>query len=679
MKFLVLVFSFLFSHFVSCQTQFCGTDEMHKQLFLDHPEYNAGVERAYEKLQLHTDQYLKNKANEKSAALYVIPVVFHIIHNNGVENIHDSQIHDAMLQLNKQYRKLNADTSEIVAQFQSIAADTKIEFRLAQLDPNGNCTSGITRTVSTLGSVGNHDVKSLIHWPPNKYLNVYICIAAAGLAGHAMMPPAADTMPQWDGIVMQHSYIGTTGTSEYFRRTVLSHEVGHFLNLQHIWGGNNVPNYYYLPCGAAGNCAFDDDVIDTPNSIGYNSCNLAGNSCGTLNNVQNYMDYAYCARMFTAGQVDRMHAALNSPIAGRNNLWTQANLIATGTAGVSQFCAAKIEINKKIACVGDTLFLNDVSYHGGISRTWNVPSGVSSSLFDSSMFVIYSAPGTYKILLNATNGVQVLKDSISVRILPSTGLQMTLAENFEDSLLFDEKWVNTNQELNYDWNFSHVGFNSNQSIKANNFVNGNAVAYEFLSEPIDFSAASDLTITHDFAFAQILATNGDFYRIYTSVNCGETWQLRRTFLGLNSLQTAPAQTTPFVPTAAQWKSDTMTLVSASVLSDKLLVKFRFDCKGGNNFYIDNIQIAQRNKLNINDNFIQEFNVFPNPAMNKIKISSEFKMNSISIFDLQGKLIIESKLNENEAQIDLEQISRGIYTVFVRFENGLVEVKKLIVE
>ena len=194
----------LFSSRAQDSVPFCATDELHQQLFLEHPEYNDGIVRANERLKQFTEEYLRQD-RPKTGPTYVIPVVFHIIHNNGIENIEDSQILDAIKQVNLQYRKLNSDTSEIVTSFKSIAADVEIELRLAQLDPNGNCTSGITRTVSPLTSIGDHQVKSLIQWPPDKYLNVYVCNQAAGLAGHAMMPAAADTMPQWDGIVMQHS------------------------------------------------------------------------------------------------------------------------------------------------------------------------------------------------------------------------------------------------------------------------------------------------------------------------------------------------------------------------------------------------------------------------------------------------------------------------------------------
>ena len=105
-----------------------------------------------------------------------------------------------------------------------------------------------------------------------------------------------------DGIVIQHNYTGSIGTSNAYRSRTLTHEVGHWLNLRHPWGNSNNP-------GLAENCDEDDLVDDTPNTMGWTSCVLEGTTCGSLDNVQNYMDYSYCGRMFTLGQKDRMRAA----------------------------------------------------------------------------------------------------------------------------------------------------------------------------------------------------------------------------------------------------------------------------------------------------------------------------------------------------------------------------------
>jgi hypothetical protein len=427
LKKISLLFSILLVNFLSAQNKpFCSTDEMQVQLFENQPELKKGFHRANAQLQKDLELFRKKGSSssiEKSDALYIIPVVFHVIHTYGPENISDDQILDGLRQLNIQLRKQNADTNQILEAFKSRAADTQIEFRLAQKDPDGNCTSGITRTFSPLTHIADHSVKSLIHWPPNKYLNVYICAEAAGLAGHALLPAAADTIPQWDGIVMQHAYVGTFGTSEFFRRTVLTHEVGHYLNLQHIWGGNNVPNYYYLPVAQAANCGFDDEVEDTPLTIGWQSCNLSGNSCGSLDNVQNYMDYAYCALMFTEGQKERMHACLNSSVAGRNNLWSPQNLIATGVVDNESLCSADFVVSKKLICEGETVTLTDLSRHLVGNRTWEGEGITFSSNSDSVVVASFSAPGIYNVRINVSfQGTSLSSDFQQIQVLLLFGL-----------------------------------------------------------------------------------------------------------------------------------------------------------------------------------------------------------------------------------------------------------------
>ena len=134
--------------------------------------------------------------------LYVIPVVFHVIHDNGPENISNEQIADALEVLNRDFRRLNSDTAEIVAGFVDIAADVDVEFRLARRDPEGNCHSGINRLVSPLTYEGTNQVKQLINWPRESYMNVYVCAEANGSAGYTNFP--SDNNPNTDGIVMKH-------------------------------------------------------------------------------------------------------------------------------------------------------------------------------------------------------------------------------------------------------------------------------------------------------------------------------------------------------------------------------------------------------------------------------------------------------------------------------------------
>lgn len=682
MKYFTLLFVLLLfsSPQVTAQNSpFCGTDEMHQELFLARPDLNPGIINAAKRLALFTKEYEK-APHTKGGGPYIIPVVFHIIHNGGAENINDSQILDAIKQVNLQFRKMNSDTSDIVAPFKSLAADCNIELRLAQLDPNGNCTSGITRTVSPLTLIGDHQVKSLIHWPPDKYLNVYVCNQAAGLAGHSLLPAAADTVPEWDGIVMQHSYVGTIGTSDFFRRTVLTHEIGHYLNLQHIWGGNNVPGYYYLPVAQAGNCAYDDEVDDTPLTIGWQTCNLNGQSCSSLDNVQNYMDYAYCALMFTMGQRTRMHACLNSTVANRNNLWSAQNLIATGTSeGLEVLCAAKFEANKRVLCVGESTELTDVSYHGIETREWSIPGANLSSTSDSIVTASFSTPGLYTVTLTVTKGVNSEEHTEMefIRVIEPIGTEDNLYESFENGSEFETKWtiIPSNSDLNWEI-YEDKGFNSAQSISVQNFNTGYYGSFEFISEPIDASALDAIELSFDYAYAKKQVGASEVLQIAVSTDCGNTWNVRKSLSGNSTLSTVPDfVTNAFEPLdETQWNNEVVTNITSTYLTNNLMFKFKFDAKGGNNIYLDNIRIAHPSVIGLQELLVNDLELYPNPATDLLhfKIPEKAQTSRIIISDMKGNTLYAAKLDSISMNaINVDFLANGMYQFTVLSENGNV--------
>ena len=166
----------------------CYTTEKHNEAIKNNP----ALIRQMEELQKFTQEF--GRTTRTSGVVYTIPVVFHILHNYGPENISDAQIYDAMRILNEDYRKLNADTTSIVASFQGIASDSEIEFRLATIDPNGNCTNGIDRIVTQLTYLAADPAK-LNPWPNNKYLNIWVAnsLENTGAAAYAYYPGAAPT------------------------------------------------------------------------------------------------------------------------------------------------------------------------------------------------------------------------------------------------------------------------------------------------------------------------------------------------------------------------------------------------------------------------------------------------------------------------------------------------------
>ncbi len=237
----------------------CGTDEMRRRAILENPSILDNEAR----LEDFTKKFIARKEMKNGDTVYVIPIVFHIIHAYGSENITDAQILSQIDVLNEDFRFTNTDKSLIVDEFKTIAADSKLEFQLATRDPQGNCTTGIKR-YGSLETTNGDDGSKLDSWDRSKYLNVWVVKSMRdGVAGYAYLPGSvAGPFNKVDGIIILNQYIGRIGTSNNFRSRALTHEIGHYLNLPHVWGGTNEPE---VACG-------DDGVSDTPITKGHSTC-----------------------------------------------------------------------------------------------------------------------------------------------------------------------------------------------------------------------------------------------------------------------------------------------------------------------------------------------------------------------------------------------------------------------
>jgi len=252
------------------------------------------------------------KALRKAAAPVSIPVVVHVVYNTSRENISATQIKSQIKVLNKDYRAKNMDRSKVPPVWTGLVTDVGVQFALATKDPNGKLTNGITRTKTTRTSFDTDDsVKSSATggrnpWTTSKYLNIWVCTLANGILGYAQFPGGPK---KTDGVVILNTAFGITGTAAapFNLGRTTTHEVGHWLNLRHIWGDTE-------------DCSGSDFVADTPNAAGpnYGKPTFPHISCHNGPNgdmFMNYMDYVDddAMFMFTTQQVARMQTALNGP------------------------------------------------------------------------------------------------------------------------------------------------------------------------------------------------------------------------------------------------------------------------------------------------------------------------------------------------------------------------------
>lgn len=264
-------------------------------------EKDDKVRMTMENVEKQTRAFLQDPERVVNGTV-TIPTVVHVIYSNSNENISDAQIFSQMQVLNEDFRRMNADADGTWSQ----AADSEIEFCLASVDPNGNATNGITRKSSSTTSWGTNDAMKFASnggvdaWPTGDYLNMWVCNIGGGILGYAQFPGGSSAT---DGVVMGPQYFGNTGyvSAPFDLGRTTTHEVGHWLNLRHIWGD--------------GNCNADDFVTDTPTSDAANyGCATGHVSCSSTDMVQNYMDYSddACMNLYTEGQKVRMRALFDT-------------------------------------------------------------------------------------------------------------------------------------------------------------------------------------------------------------------------------------------------------------------------------------------------------------------------------------------------------------------------------
>lgn len=295
---------------------------------------NAAARANFINADIAANAWLANPANkakaQKQNAIITIPVVVHVVYKNAAQNIPDSQVVRQIDILNLCFRKQNPNYSNVRAVFDTLGADTELQFCLAATDPNGNPTTGIIRKSAPSNAgfdpIFNMDkVKSSATngddpWPNDKYLNIWVCdmslFGNAFVLGYATFPGETAAL---DGVVIQSEYFGygTAAAPNNLARTTV-HEVGHFFGMRHIWADDD--------SGSTGQCDSTDFVDDTPNAAAksQSDCNLTINSCaneapywGTIDPpdmVENYMDYSAdgCMALFTKGQKARMYSYLNT-------------------------------------------------------------------------------------------------------------------------------------------------------------------------------------------------------------------------------------------------------------------------------------------------------------------------------------------------------------------------------
>lgn len=714
---ILIVLTFLFSNFIFTQNgDWCGTDAHTKKMML---EQGITEQEMHERIM----RIVQHQPSANRAGPYTIPVVFHVIHDNGVGNISQVQIQDAIDALNADYNRMNADSvnwrNTVDAPFQPIVGDIQITFKLAKLDPDGNCTNGIVRVnAPQLSYNATDDVKSSSDggsdsWDVSMYMNVWVVntIETDGQGvtlGYATLPYFG--ISNNAGIVIRNDAVGRTGigTANSDGRT-LTHEAGHFLGLLHTFQapffGGGTSGCHTDDCYNTG-----DYICDTPPAAQATfTCNFNLNTCSDIplnsaygidvnDMIENYMSYDACTNMFSDGQRNRMWSVLDSiSFPEYNNLVSASNAVSTGINLPDVLCTADFASDARIICAGETINFSDESYNLVTSRTWSFPGGTPSSLTDSAVSVVYNTAGIYDVSLSVTDGstnADTLRTAYIV-VLDNPGNKDTLYDDFENYSSFPDydNWV---VQTGYQQSFEITntaslsadhslvlpihGFNG---VRADELVSG---VYDFSNAPVD----SNFYINFKYAYKNRVGNTSNatnYIKIFISQDCGETWLARKNIIGNNFGN--GVESASYVPTFTDWNSEELMLPVSQVQYSNFRFKFVIGTEDANNFYLEdvNVYIASQSHLSFNEIISEnELMVYPNPVKEELNIQFDFhsaEIVDVELLDLSGRKI-QSLLNNKKvekgstSQFSLKGVSKGIYLVKTAVK-GQNFIKKIVVE
>ena len=684
---LLAVALFTLSQGLFAQQRNCPSHEiLQDQLQLD-PERAARLEAL--------EEFTRNFRGADDKAIQTIPVVVHVVYRTSTENISLAQIQSQMQVLNDDFRRLNADADNVWGQ----AADSEIEFCLATVDPNGNATDGIIRQSTTVSSFGTNDrVKSASQggsnaWPADKYMNMWVCNIGGGILGYAQFPggPAST-----DGVVMDYRYFGTTGTAQapFNLGRTATHEVGHYLNLRHIWGD--------------GGCGASDFVSDTPDSDGPNyGCALGNVACGTTDMVQNYMDYSddACMNLFTAGQKARMLATL----AGSRSSLVNSNACGTPSGGGGGGGGG--------GCTDSEVTLTLVTDNYGSETTWTLTSASGQSVASGGPYgnnvtvtETFCLPdGCYDFVINDSygdgiccaygNGSYALSGSGVSASGGSFGSSET--QNFcigdtgggggdggggggtdpcSDVTIFTD-----NFESGYgNWNDggSDCVRSRTRPIQGirSVYLRDNTNSSVLTSDALNLTGFEELTVAFDY-YPYSMENGEDFW---LQVDNGSGFQTVATW----------ARGTDFNNNTLYSESVTLT----GNFGGNFRIRFRCDASGNSDYvHLDNIVVSGcttggtnrtimggGQNVAIDDETAAELegevaiNVFPNPAREAINVRIDEEGYVARLTTVEGKQVAVRQLTVGTNRFETTDMPRGLYLMIIEGADGFRTVEKVVV-
>jgi hypothetical protein len=634
----------------------------------------------------------------------LIPLVFHIVLPNP-SDITDAQVQAQVDTLNLDYAGLNSDSVRVPSYFKLLFGHSTIRFALAKRTPDNRATTGIVRstTTQTSFSISDDGVKSSSAggsdpWNTSNYLNVWLCPLSGAILGYATLPSMTSMAP---GVVVDYRSVPGGAYTTYNQGKTMTHEIGHFFNLYHIWGDDN------------GACWGTDYVDDTPNQ----GNSTAGSSSGVVTDAcsptppgimyQNYMDYTDddAMEMFTVEQVARMEAAattfraslLTSPGAVTPVIPDYDAALKAIDAPASRLCSPGFTPAVTITNNGSiTLTSLNISAQvdGASPVTINWKGSVAAGNdFSVSLPALTTTTGTHLLTLytsgpdNVTDQVTA-NDTLHLDIVYNTVLPAPLSEGFEGPVYPPQGWDLVNEDDALTWEkavgFAHTG---SGSVVIRNFDDAHIGARDYLRLPqltIDKADSGFMTFSVAAGMAPFAGPVfvSDTLEVLASTDCGASYTSLYKRAGPSLSTTSRSFTGEYAPQRGEWRKDSVNL-TPYIGQGPFLLAFRNTNEQVNDIYLDDVDVYAKSVNPVLKN--RGMLVTPNPASAVVNVDfypAPANLKAIAVYSVSGSLVAQTIVGDGAGSthyaFDLGRMAAGIYIVRVLWQDR-VEVAKIVKE
>ncbi|GGB80056.1 M43 family zinc metalloprotease [Dyadobacter sediminis] len=696
----ILLFFFLAPPVLFAQER-CGSMSLLNKRFQERPDLKVLFNQREARLKQIINARIAAGKSMKTTAEVTIPVVFHVVLTRQ-SLVTDEQILAQLDTINKDYAGLNAGAEKIPLYFKPLFGQSGIRFCLAQRTPDDVPSTGIVR-YTTLKSSFDYTTNQLKHaesggadaWDTDRYLNIWITDLSSTTLGYATFPD--DGVPDEQGVAIDYSSLPGGSATGYNQGKTLTHELGHYFSLYHIWGDDN------------GTCTGTDEVEDTPNQSNSTSTCRTGivtdrctpSAPGIM--YQNYMDYTpdACLYMFTKMQVARMEAAYETyrSLLSLSNGCVPVNLkskdasINAITEPEQRLCtnvfAPKVTLINKGRETLTSVIIHAVIDNGTVQNyNWR---GSLQTYEETSVTLpaLTTTEGNHVLSVYTTNpnggtDEDATNDEAEFAFIYYEAFDAPVTESFE-SLFPPAGWDIVNPDRGITWQQTTAAAKTgNASVHIANFNNLAIGQRDFLRSPAVTIAGTDSAYV-SFQVAAATYTNAsavqnvwDTLQVMISTDCGQTYTSVYKKWGSSLVTRNSAIQTAFVPNANEWRQEQIN-ITRFIDSGEILVAFVNTNGNENDIFLDDINIRT---VTVNPNLKEAgFLVTPNPSNGVVSVQfypHPAGLQSVEIYNVNGQKIAEQVIagivSTNVYEFDLTNNPSGLYIVKAMFEDRVLTKK-----